>query len=38
VVYIITGISIIGTFLDARFNKRAHQRASRVAKAEQSES
>jgi hypothetical protein len=36
VVYIITGISIIGTFLDARFKKRAYQRATRFTNAEQS--
>jgi voltage-gated potassium channel len=36
VVYIIFGISIIGTFLDARFKKRTYERATRIEDAEQS--
>jgi hypothetical protein len=38
VVYIIFGISIIGTFLDARFKKRTYERETRIESAEQSES
>jgi hypothetical protein len=38
VVYIIFGISIIGTFLDARFKKRTYERTTRIENAEQSES
>jgi len=38
VVYIIFGISIIGTFLDARFKKRAYERTTRIEQAESSES
>jgi hypothetical protein len=36
VVYIIFGISIIGTFLDARFKKRTYQRETRIEQTEQS--
>jgi voltage-gated potassium channel len=38
VVYIIFGISIIGTFLDARFKKRTYERETRIEQAQQSES
>jgi len=36
VVYIIVGISIIGTYLDARFKKLAYQRTTRIERREQS--
>jgi voltage-gated potassium channel len=35
VVYIIFGISIIGTFLDARFKKRTYKRETRIEQTEQ---
>jgi hypothetical protein len=38
VVYIIFGISIIGTFLDARFKKLTYERTVRIERAEQPES
>ena len=38
VLYIIFGISIIGTFLDARFKKRTYERETRIESAELSES
>jgi voltage-gated potassium channel Kch len=37
VVYIIFGISIIGTFLDARFKKRAYERTNRIERTDSSE-
>ena len=38
IVYIISGISIIGKFLDARFKKHAHARTTRLTQAQQSNS
>jgi hypothetical protein len=38
VVYIVFGVSIIGTFLDARFKKRTYERVTRIEQAQQSES
>ena len=35
VVYIIFGISIIGTFLDARFKKRTYERGTRIEEVDQ---
>jgi len=37
VVYIIFGISIIGTFLDARFKKRTYERTNRIENDRQTE-
>ena len=38
VVYIIFGISIIGTYLDARYKKHTYERTARIGQADQPES